>query len=190
MSPDEILRLASMPALNPSYPPGPYRFVDREYFVVVYETDPEALAWATPEPLRPDGSNRIFYEWINMPDSSGFGSYEESGVVIPCLLDGEPVNYTAMMFLNDEPPITAGREIWGFPKRWGEAQLTVTKDTLIGTLSYAGERVAMGTMAYKHDGAFQDPRKRAAAMTKTEVNLKLISGVDGQPPLPSSLPTI
>jgi acetoacetate decarboxylase len=39
----------------------------------------------------------------------------------------------------------------------------------------------MGTMAYKHDGAFQDPRKRAKAMTKPQINLKLIPGVDGQP---------
>lgn len=180
MSPDEILKLPSMPPLNPSYPRGPYRFVNREYFIVVYETDPDALAHAIPEPLRPDGSNRVFYEWINMPDSSGFGCYEESGVVLPCLLGGDPVNYTAMMFLNDEPPITAGREIWGFPKRAGEPRLTVNKDTLTGTLSYAGERVALGTMGYKHDGAFQDPAKRANAMTKTQVNLKLIPGVDGR----------
>lgn len=117
------------------------------YFVVVYETDPGALAWAAPELLR--------------PDSSGFGSYRESGVVIPCLLDGEPVNYTATMLLNNEPPITAGRKIWGFPKHWGEVRLTANEDTLIGTLNYAGEQVAIGTMAYKHDGAFQDPRKRA-----------------------------
>jgi hypothetical protein len=44
----EILKLPSLLALNPSYPSGPHRFADREYFVVVYETDPEALdesAW-------------------------------------------------------------------------------------------------------------------------------------------------
>lgn len=180
MSPEEILKLPSMPALNPSYPAGPYRFVDREYFIVVYETEPDAIARAVPEPLRADGSNRVYYEWINMPDSSGFGSYQESGVVIPCRLGDEDVNYTAMMFLNDEPPITAGREIWGFPKRWGEPRLSVHRDTLTGTLAYAGERVAMGTMGYKHEGAFQDPRRRADALAKTQVNLKLVPCVTGK----------
>ena len=34
-----------------------------------------------------------------MPDSSGFGSYTESGVFIPCTLDGVPFNYTAQMYL-------------------------------------------------------------------------------------------
>lgn len=54
---------------------GPYRFVDWEYFVVVYESDSEKVRHAVIEPLEPDGSNRVLYEWISMPDSSGFGSY-------------------------------------------------------------------------------------------------------------------
>lgn len=170
-----------MPIANPSYPRGPYRFIDREYFIVVYETDPGALRSFVPEPLAPDGSNRAFYEWINMPDSSGFGSYQESGVVIPCTLNGEEVNFTVMMFLNDEPPISAGREIWGFPKRWGEPRLRVATDTLTGTLDYAGERVATGTMTYKHAASAADPSRRRAALEKTQINLKLIPDVDGTP---------
>ncbi|MGF1462413.1 MAG: acetoacetate decarboxylase [Maricaulaceae bacterium] len=181
MTRDEILALPSMPPGNPSYPGGPYRFVDREYFIVVYESDPDAIRRAVPEPLAPDGSNTVLYEWINMPDSAGFGSYQESGVVIPCTFNGEAVNFTWMMFLNDEPPITAGREIWGFPKRWGEPQLRVDRDTLTGTLVYSGERVAMGTMGYKHDKLADDPTEIARAMGKTQVNLKLLPCVTGNP---------
>jgi len=177
----EILSLPSMPPGAPSYPYGPYRFIDREYFIVVYESDPDAIRAAVPEPMAPDGTNRVFYEWINMPDSSGFGSYQESGVVIPCRLNGEEVNFTWMMYLNDEPPITGGREIWGFPKRWGEPRLSVEKDTLTGTLEYAGQRVALGTMVYKHNAGVKDPTRRRAALEKTQVNLKLIPDVDGSP---------
>ncbi|MGI9383864.1 MAG: acetoacetate decarboxylase [Methyloligellaceae bacterium] len=181
MTPDEILKLPSMPPGNPSYPPGPYRFLGREYFIVVYESDEAAIRRFVPEPLEPDGSGQVFYEWINMPDSSGFGSYQESGVVIPCVLAGEPVNYTAMMFLNDEAPISAGREIWGFPKRWGEPNLSVCTDTLTGTLDYSGHRVAMGTMAYKHENLIKDPATRNEGLKKTQVNLKLIPCVTGRP---------
>jgi len=181
MNKGEILSLAGMPPGNPSYPFGPYRFVDRQYFNVIYESDPAAIRAMVPEPLEPDGSGTVVYEWIDMPDSSGFGAYQESGIVIPCLLDGKPVNYTAMMFLNIEPPITAGREIWGFPKRWGEPDLRVQKDTLTGTLAYAGQRVAMGTMVYKHDTMCDDPSDCAAKLSKTAVNLKLIPCVTGKP---------
>ena len=178
---DEILALPSMPPAAPSSTYGPYRFIAREYFIVVYESDQDAIRAAVPEPMEPDGTNRVVYEWINMPDSSGFGSYQESGVVIPCRLNGEEVNFTWMMFLNDEPPITGGREIWGFPKRWGEPRLSVVKDTLTGTLDYAGERVALGTMVYKHTAAEKDPARRRAALEKTQGNLKLIPDVDGTP---------
>ena len=84
MNRDQILKVSSMPAASPSYPLPPFRFVNREYMIVVYESDPDAIRAALPEPLIPDPSNQVFYEWIRMPDSSGFGDYTESGVVIPC----------------------------------------------------------------------------------------------------------
>lgn len=171
-----------MPPGNPSYPMGPYRFVDREYFIVSYESDPDAIRRLLPEPLQPDGSNRVMYEWIRMPDSEGFGSYEESGAVIPALHGGEPVNYTTFMFLNDEPPITAGREIWGFPKRWGKPHLRVEMDTLTGTLDYSSIRVATGTMGYKFRDCMQDGgRTTVEKLSRTQVNLKLIPSVTGGP---------
>jgi acetoacetate decarboxylase len=33
----------AMPFTNPSYPRGPYRFVNREYLIISYRTDPDAL---------------------------------------------------------------------------------------------------------------------------------------------------
>ena len=81
----DVLLLPSMPACAPSYPMGPYRFVNREYMIITYETDPQLLRQAVPEPLVPNAENQVLYEWIRMPDSSGFGDYTESGVVIPCM---------------------------------------------------------------------------------------------------------
>ena len=40
---DEILETPSMPAFSPSYPRGPYRFLRREYLIVTYETDADAI---------------------------------------------------------------------------------------------------------------------------------------------------
>ena len=38
----------AMPLTNPSYPRGPYRFVDREYLIITYRTDPDALRAVVP----------------------------------------------------------------------------------------------------------------------------------------------
>ncbi len=180
MNPKEVLSLQSMPAASASYGRPPYRFIDREFFIITYESDPAAIRQAVPEPLQPDGSNTVSYEWIKMPDSSGLGSYEESGIVIPCTFHGEPCNFVAQMYLDNAPAILGGREIWGFPKKWANPRLSVEgTETLTGTLHYNHVLVAMGTMPFKHN--ILDEKDTAAAIAKTQVNLKLIPDVDGTP---------
>ena len=49
----DVLKLPSMPMSGPSYPAGPYRFVDREFLVISYETDPDLIRAGLPEPLEP-----------------------------------------------------------------------------------------------------------------------------------------
>ena len=175
----DVLKLPSMPLAGPSYPAGPYRFVDREFLVISYETDPDLIRAGLPEPLEPIETPIVHYEWIKMPDSSGFGSYTESGLVIPARLNGEEVNFVSQMYLDDDPPIAAGREIWGFPKKYAHPKLETVKDTLTGTLEYAGQLVAMGTMGYKHEAMAGNGELTQAALSKTQINLKLIPGVDG-----------
>jgi acetoacetate decarboxylase len=180
---NDVLNLPSMPLAGPSYPKGPYRFIDREYMVISYETDAEIIREQLPEPLEPIEQPVVHYEWIKMPDSSGFGSYTESGMVIPCRYHGEEMNFVAQMYLDDDPPIAAGREIWGFPKKYAHPKLEVVKDTLTGTLEYAGQQVAVGTMGYKHETMAGNGVRTTATLSKTQVNLKFIPGVDGEPAL-------
>ena len=77
----------AMPLTNSAFPPGPYRFINREYFIIRYRTDPEALRRVVPEPLELT-EPVVNYEFIRMPDSTGFGDYTESGQVIPVSLPG------------------------------------------------------------------------------------------------------
>ena len=72
----------AMPLHNPAFPPGPYKFYNREFVVISYRTDPEILRALVPEPLEVIG-DMVNYEFIRMPDSTGFGDYTETGQVIP-----------------------------------------------------------------------------------------------------------
>jgi acetoacetate decarboxylase len=168
----------AMPFTNPAYPPGPYRFVNREYFIIRYRTDPEALRRVVPEPLELV-EPVVNYEFIRMPDSTGFGDYTESGQVIPVRYQGETGGFTHQMFLNDHPPIAGGREIWGFPKKLAQPVLAVETDTLVGTLNYGSVRVATATMGYKHRAL--DIVAEAKAMDAPNFLLKVIPHVDGRP---------
>jgi acetoacetate decarboxylase len=171
-------RAFAMPLTSPAYPPGPYRFVDREFLIITYRTDPEKLRALVPEPLEPE-SPLVKFEFIRMPDSTGFGDYTEAGQVIPVSFRGRKGAYTHCMFLNDHPPIAGGRELWGFPKKLAQPSLRPETDMLVGTLDYGPVRVATGTMGYKHHQA--DLELVRTALAAPNFLLKIIPHVDGTP---------
>lgn len=169
-------RAFAMPLTQPAYPPGPYRFYDREYLILTYRTDADKLRQIVPEPLEVV-SDLVKFEFIRMPNSTGFGDYTEAGQVIPVRFRGRAGNYTLNMFLNDHPPIAAGRELWGFPKKLAGPGLRTETDTLVGTLDYGPVRVATGTMGYKYRAADSEATVRELAVPN--FLLKIIPHVDG-----------
>lgn len=179
MTEDEVRENAfAMPITSPAYPKGPYRFVNREFLIVSYRTDPEKLQKMVPAPLKVT-EPVVHYEFIRMPDSNGFGDYTESGQVIPVELDGVRGSYVHAMYLDDEPPISGGRELWGFPKKFAHPKLAVHKETLVGTLDFGPLRVVNATMGYKHWAV--DAEEVAQGMTAPNYLLKIIPHVDGSP---------
>ena len=179
MKPEEVLsRAFAMPITQPAYPPGPYRFCGREYLIITYRSDADRLRELVPEPLVPT-SDLVKFEFIRMPDSTGFGDYTEAGQVIPVSFEGKAGNYSLCMFLNDHPPIAGGRELWGFPKKLAGPSLRAETDTLVGTLDYGPVRVATGTMGYKYQEA--DAAAARAALAAPNFLLKIIPHVDGSP---------
>ena len=177
MNIDDVKRNAfAMPLTSPAFPPGPYRFIDREFLIVTYRTDLDALRAVVPEPLQ-IAEAIVKYEFIRMPDSTGFGDYTESGQVVPVTFEGQPGNYVHSMYLNDEAPIAGGRELWGFPKKLAAPSLSVETDTLLGTLNYGSVRVATATMGYKHRSL--DHAAVLAGLLAPNYLLKIIPHVDG-----------
>lgn len=168
----------AMPIHNPSYPRGPYRFINREFLIIKYETDIDALRAIVPEPLEVV-EPYVNFEVIAMPDSQGFGCYTEAGQVIPIHYENKPGNYVHSMYLDDVSPILGGREIWGFPKKYGSPQLLIggNKDTLGGILNYGHQRVATATMGYKYHSI--DSNIILASMASPNYLLKIIPDADG-----------
>jgi len=173
----------AMPLNNPAYPPGPYRFYNREFIVINYRTDPGLLHKFVPEPLEPIGDT-VSYEFIRMPDSIGFGDYTESGQVIPVRFiarDGsvQEGGYVHAMYLDDEGPIAGGREIWGFPKKLARPVISHESETLVCTLHFGSVLCAAATMGYKHREI--DPAVIQKSLAKPNFMVKIIPHVDCTP---------
>jgi len=177
MNESEVRKKAfAMPLCRPSYPQGPYRFINREFLIITYETDLDLLRAVVPEPLEVT-EPLVKFEFIRMPDSTGFGDYTESGQVIPVQYKGQKGGYSHAMYLDDHPPIAGGREIWGFPKKLAQPCLRVEKETLLGTLDYGCCRIATATMGYKYEEL--DTKKITESLKSKNYLLKIIPHVDG-----------
>jgi len=178
MTEKEVLEAVTTPLNGPAYGKGALHFVNREFFIISYRTDPAAIAKVVPAPLKP-AAPIVSYEFIRMPDSSGLGDYTESGQVIPVTLDGEPGGYTHAMYLDDFPAIASGREIMGYPKMFANPRVEVRRDAIVGTLDYNGVRVATATMGYKYDEL--DKAAVAKSMSGPGFLLKKIPNLDFSP---------
>ncbi|MCB1504259.1 MAG: acetoacetate decarboxylase [Hyphomicrobiaceae bacterium] len=178
MKQSTVSKAYSMPLSSPAYPKGPYRFYDREFLVITYRTDEKKLRKLVPEPLELDES-LVKFEFIRMPNSTGFGDYTEAGQVIPVQLGSMKGGLSHAMFLNDGPPILGGRELWGFPKKYAQPSLEVHHDTLVGTLDYGPVRVATGTMGFKHREL--NAPDVMASLQAPNFLVKVVPHVDGTP---------
>ena len=169
----------AMPLNNPAYPKGPYKFYDREFVVITYRTDPDALRAVVPEPLEVIGDT-VNYEFIRMPDSTGFGDYTETGQVIPVRFRGrngvQEGGYVHAMYLDDDAPIAGGREIWGFPKKLASPKIAHESETLVCTLHYGSALCVSATMGYKHHEIDRAPLLESLA--KPSFMIKIIPDVD------------
>ncbi|MGA8760988.1 MAG: acetoacetate decarboxylase [Stellaceae bacterium] len=173
----------AMPLTDPAYPKGPYRFYNREFIVITYRSDIDALREVVPEPLELAGDT-VAYEFIRMPDSTGFGDYTETGQVIPVRFRGpdgsvQEGGYVHAMYLDDNAPIAGGREIWGFPKKLANPRISHESETVVCTLHYGSVLCVSATMGYKHRALDPEPLKRALA--RPSFMLKIIPHVDCTP---------
>ena len=135
-------RAFAMPLTQPAYPPGPYRFYDREFLIITYRTDREKLRELVPEPLE-IVSDLVKFEFIRMPNSTGFGDYTEAGQVIPVRLRGQAGQLHAL-HVPQRPSADRRR-----PRAVGLSQEARRPDASHGN-RHAGRHARLWTRARRH----------------------------------------
>jgi acetoacetate decarboxylase len=132
----------SMPGDAPAYQSPPFYYRGTRSISVAFETDADAALEALPAPLSlPDPATAVlsFYEY----PWTTFGPYNE--VILSLLVEhkGRPMTYIMHIAVTTEPPMLAGREIWGFPKKLAQIEFKSERDMIYGTLERpAGVRLA------------------------------------------------
>jgi len=136
----------SMPADAPAFQAPPYHYRNARAVSIKFETDAEAALEVLPAPLEliePACGNLSFY-WYPF---TTFGPYHEVILRLYARHEGKPLTYVQQIFVDTEPPMLAGREVWGFPKKLATIGFTRDRDMIMGTLERpAGAKLAMALM--------------------------------------------
>ncbi len=132
----------SMPADAAAYQSPPFYYRNTRSISVAFETDSEAALQALPTALalhEPATAVLSFYEY----SWTTFGPYNEAILSLLVEHKGRPMTYIMHIAVTTEPPMLAGREIWGFPKKLAHIEFKSEKDMVYGTLDRpAGVRLA------------------------------------------------
>ena len=136
----------SMPTDAPAFQAPPYHYRNAQAISIKFETDPESALDVLPAPLEliePAAANLSFY-WYPF---TTFGPYHEAILRLYARHEGKPLTYIAQIFVDTEPPMLAGREVWGYPKKLAKIGFERDKDMVVGWLERPqGVRLATAIM--------------------------------------------
>jgi acetoacetate decarboxylase len=137
-----------MPLVAPAFNKPPLHFFRREILNITYKTDINILRKLVPEPLEII-EPLVKFQVIKMPDVPGCGTFFESEQLIQVHHKGEMGYFMHLLLVPNMAALAFGREILGYAKKIGYPELRLDGDTLVGTIKYGTERIAMATMGYK-----------------------------------------
>jgi len=170
----------STPWDAPTIPTFPFEFRNVEVMTLFYRSDPDAMSFLLPEPLRLTG-DVVAIHLYRMNDTDWVGPYGEANIMFGAALpDGRTGAYSPYFFLSTEVGVAHGREIHGQPKKLADVRLDFRGDLIVGTTQRNGIDVVTATLPYKQRQC--DPAELSAHFDfATNINLKAIDHIDGRP---------
>ncbi len=112
-----------MPFHRPYTPPLPTQYQGVCFQTVFFQVDPTRMAPFLPAPLAPHPDGLCVAFGIDVPFSSSYGPFHESGIQIQALFQEQPVFFNSHLYLDNVPAICAGRERWGAPKEFAQVDI-------------------------------------------------------------------
>jgi acetoacetate decarboxylase len=167
------------PQFAPFYQLPPKRFQNCRVMSVLFRTTPETLQALVPAPLAPNPSSLMFIYigYMNVVTPLPY-DYLEAGIGVPVLFRDTPGNYYVCLYLDKASAISAGREIYGFPKK--EAEITFTEEKEGFTARVVQQGVTLIDASFQRTELVDPIPKEKPTPT---FNLKLIPSVKkGAPP--------
>ncbi len=165
----------SMPFQNGLYPPPPYLYHGMRAILVLFQCKPGVKRKYLPPEFEPIeyGFDILF---ITEYPESNIGPYNESLVLLYCNYKGNPGQYVFNIYVDTGEALTAGREIWGYPKKMCDIKLSSVQDNKVkGSLTRKGIKFLEVEVDLKNRPPGMEPSDMISNMPL--YNMKLIPDV-------------
>jgi len=141
----------SMPVTAPAVQSPPFYYRNMEMIIIDYRTDAEQALSILPEGLElaePAAASIIIAKY----HFSTFGPYNEAILCLACNWQGQSMSYLPNLFVTQEAPLIAGREIWGYAKKLAYVDLVQEHEEYMGIIERPkGNRIATAVMRSIHN---------------------------------------
>lgn len=167
----------SAPLLSPTYPMPPYHYIDAKLFLALFNPPEDAIQDLLPAPLRPSQMPLAGFMFGEMPCKET-GTFMESGMLIQCVFDNPETKeeevgvYFALNYVNTDVALTAGREIWGYPRKLANISLGWKGDTITGKVVRDKTTIYKASCTMEDEGAWMD--------SGPNINAKVIPSPSGE----------
>ena len=136
----------SMPVTAPAVQSPPFYYRNMEMIIVEYRTDEEEALKLLPDGLElvePATASIIIAKY----HFSTFGPYNEAILGVACKWQGQLMTYLPNLFVTQEAPLIAGREIWGYAKKLAHVDVIQEHEEYMGIIERPkGNRLATAVM--------------------------------------------
>ena len=198
----------SMPLGGPMYAAPPYPFRGVQDLMIRYEADGAAVSELLPPHLEPADDPAICTSWARWVPFSAFGPYHEAFVMVDVMLHGTRYMYQPSILVDNDIPLGAGREIWGYAKKiaviehnWGGDVMPYGEQLLLTVERPRGQRLMTASMvcdrkaspeelaespvlSYRHiPSAETAERPSVSELVRLDVTGALRKSADGSPEL-------
>jgi len=133
--------LKSMPVFGSLYPEPPFIYYNTRLLMVLFQIPKDNIKNILPEIFKTSRYVLGMAFIADYPDST-IGPYYEAATFFEVKYKGitgkKSGLYCNSMFVDSDRALTAGREIWGFPKKLAKMSLIKENNKVIGTLERNG----------------------------------------------------
>lgn len=157
MTPDAFKKCFSMPVSDPAFDLPPYAYRNVEDMFIQFEADSSAVEALLPPRLTlPQGVAKCS-AWARWAPFTSFGAYHEAYIMVEVEFEGTRYLYQPFIVVDNEIPLVAGREIWGYAKKvavfernWGGQNATFGEQLIFNVDRPRGQPLMRASMVCAH----------------------------------------